>query len=307
MTIEAFHRPGQKSYGPWGNHTSSLDWCEDNYTHLSFVAEFWNTTSNIPFIMLGFFGLLSTYGLPNRTRYALAHSFIAIIGTGSFLFHTTLSWHAQVILDELPMLWSAAMSLYLTSVGGAEKGSLKLKALLVVVPAGISWLYLQFPNPLLHQVAFAGMQVVSVLQGVQLFEGLPSSTSEQRRMASACKYHFVAGAGVFMLGFAIWNIDNIFCVQLTAFRSRHGDIMGALSQGHAWWHLLTGLGGSRLFSALTYLTLASREPDAFEFSSFLGHPYVTRKGRDPMWQLKMTRVTPSQVLGPEKESFESRN
>ncbi|KAG8998272.1 hypothetical protein FRB94_006970 [Tulasnella sp. JGI-2019a] len=287
MAIEAFHRPGQKTFGPWGNHTSSLDWCEDNYTHLTFIAEFWNTTSNIPFIMLGIFGVLSTYGLPSRTRYALAHSFIAIIGTGSFIFHGTLLWHAQVILDELPMLWSAAISLYLTSVGGAVDGSLKLKMLITAIPIGFSWLYLCFPHPLLHQVAFAGMQVVSVLQGVRLFESLPSATAEQRRMVSACKYHFFVGAGVFLLGFAIWNVDNLFCVQLTAFRSKHGEIAGALTQGHAWWHLLTGLGGSRLFSALTFLTLAAREPDAFEFATYFGHPYVIRKGVDPMRKLKV--------------------
>lgn len=101
--------------------------------------------SNIPFIALGIFGILQAralVGVPLRARLraALTHSFLTVIGLGSFVFHTTLSWHAQVILDELPMLWSASMGLYLTTVGGAERGSTRLKLLMVAIPAGLSWL-----------------------------------------------------------------------------------------------------------------------------------------------------------------------
>jgi len=283
--VEIFHRPGQKTFGPWGNHTSTLDWCEDNYTHLTFVAEFWNTVSNVPFILLGIFGILSTRGLPNRARFALAHVFIAIIGIGSSVFHGTLLWHAQVILDELPMLWSAAASMYLTLVGAADRGSLELKIGMVLLPTVLSWLYLRYPNPILHQAAYATMTAISIGRVVKLFNvwSVEIRTEEQRRLIETCKGHYYKGVVTFLLGFAIWNVDNLFCDRLTMFRSRHGEVVGALSQGHAWWHLLTGLGASRIISAMTCLTLAVRWPDDFEFGNFLGHPYVRRKEQqDPV-------------------------
>jgi len=274
MTVEIFHRPGQKTFGPWGNHTSSLDWCEDNYTHSTFIAEFWNTTSNIPFIALGILGVLSTIGLPNRSRYILAHAVIAVVGTGSFIFHGTLLWHAQVMLDELPMLWGASVFLYLQSVDEATG----LKLLIASVPGVISWLYLKYPNPVLHQIAYAAIEICSTVQTVRLFKRLPSSTPEQIRNRAECKRHFVGGIFTFLLGFAIWNVDNIFCAQLTVFRSHHGELVGALTQGHAWWHLLTGAACSRLASAVTYLTISVDTPDEVEFAYVLGHPYVRRKG-----------------------------
>jgi len=285
MIPETFHRPGQKTFGPWGAHTSSLDWCEDNYTHSRYIAEFWNTTSNIPFILLGIFGILSTRGLPNRTRYALAHALIAIIGTGSFIFHGTLLWHAQVMMDELPMLWCSSMLLYLSGVGAEDRPSLVSKVLMAMVPTGVSWIYLQYPDPILHQVAFATMQIVFFFQVHRLFSKVPRGTPTQLMLLQEAKMHFYKGCIIFVGGFAIWNVDNLMCGQLTRVRTEFGgsELVGMLTQGHAWWHLMTGLGASRIISATTYLVLAVRRPDDFEMASFLGHPFVRPKtpGEEP--------------------------
>ncbi|KAK3094993.1 hypothetical protein FSP39_008837 [Pinctada imbricata] len=37
--------------GLWGSPTATIDWCEENYKVTPFIAEFWNTLSNIFFII----------------------------------------------------------------------------------------------------------------------------------------------------------------------------------------------------------------------------------------------------------------
>lgn len=50
------------------------------------------------------------------------------------------------------------------------------------------------------------------------------------------------GIVVFLLGFFLWNIDNIFCQHLR--NVRHSILLpwAMVFEGHAWWHLFTGLG-----------------------------------------------------------------
>lgn len=50
------------------------------------------------------------------------------------------------------------------------------------------------------------------------------------------------GLGVFLLGFFIWNLDNAFCSRIRHWRRQLGLPWGALLEGHAWWHLMTGIG-----------------------------------------------------------------
>lgn len=50
------------------------------------------------------------------------------------------------------------------------------------------------------------------------------------------------GLGVFLGGFAIWNLDNAFCSRFRAARREIGLPWGLLLEGHGWWHLMTGWG-----------------------------------------------------------------
>ncbi|GJC99805.1 alkaline phytoceramidase [Colletotrichum higginsianum] len=49
------------------------------------------------------------------------------------------------------------------------------------------------------------------------------------------------GLAVFLLGFFIWNLDNAFCSRIRHWRRQLGLPWGALLEGHAWWHLMTGI------------------------------------------------------------------
>ena len=41
----------------WGQPNSGVDWCEENYLHTHYVAEWWNFLSSVPMVVYGGFGV----------------------------------------------------------------------------------------------------------------------------------------------------------------------------------------------------------------------------------------------------------
>lgn len=74
----------------WGPVTSTTDWCEKNYTHFPYIAEFYNTISNIPCILLAFVGLVNALRQRFEKRFSVLHLSNMILAIGSMLFHATL-------------------------------------------------------------------------------------------------------------------------------------------------------------------------------------------------------------------------
>ena len=95
--------------GHWGDVTSTMDWCELNYTVTPFVAEWWNTTSSLVILFLGLYGFFAhrTSSLGMR----IAFLSMGVVGLGSVMFHGTLRFEMQ-LMDELPMLWCALCMFY---------------------------------------------------------------------------------------------------------------------------------------------------------------------------------------------------
>jgi dihydroceramidase len=90
--------------GYWGVPTASVDWCEINYQHTPLIAEFWNTTSNLLFVVLGCYGLARSIREGFEWRFRLQFIISIVTGVGSALFHGTLQLvHQQC--DETPMIW----------------------------------------------------------------------------------------------------------------------------------------------------------------------------------------------------------
>lgn len=90
--------------GYWGNVTAAINWCEKDYVVSRYIAEFWNSVSNLPFILLAVAGLYHSFYYRLSFRNALQYIAFGIVGLGSFLFHATLRFHAQM-WDEVPMVW----------------------------------------------------------------------------------------------------------------------------------------------------------------------------------------------------------
>lgn len=76
--------------GFWGPTTATIDWCEPNYQHSFYVAEFWNTVSNLLFVLLGLYGLRNSMQQGFEPRFHAQFIAVIVTGLGSAMFHGTL-------------------------------------------------------------------------------------------------------------------------------------------------------------------------------------------------------------------------
>ncbi|CAH0475029.1 unnamed protein product [Peronospora belbahrii] len=97
--------------GFWGPPTSTIDWCESNYTYNYYIAEFWNTVSNLLFVLLGLYGLYRSIKMGFEPRFHLQFIGVMVTGFGSAMFHGTLQ-HVYQQCDETPMVWSILAWIY---------------------------------------------------------------------------------------------------------------------------------------------------------------------------------------------------
>lgn len=79
------------------------------------------------------------------------------------------------------------------------------------------------PNPIYHQIAFASILLSGVIRCVYLFRiRLPKASEHPAR--GEIKRLLYIGATIFLSGFALWNVDNIFCNQLRVGRQAMGPL-----------------------------------------------------------------------------------
>ena len=93
-------RPGDV-IGYWGPPSSTLNWCETNYEVSHYIAEFWNTFTNLGMIITAIYGIQQSRKQGIEPRYVNSFIGLLLIGIGSWMFHMTLRFEMQ-LLDEVP-------------------------------------------------------------------------------------------------------------------------------------------------------------------------------------------------------------
>ncbi|KAJ3567334.1 hypothetical protein NP233_g6427 [Leucocoprinus birnbaumii] len=280
--------PGFSTVAPWLNRTgfygpvtATLDWCEANYQFTPYIAEMANSISNLYTIVVSFIGYLSVVkqSLPNR--YALGYLGVALVGIGSFLFHATLLYEAQ-LADELPMIYVASMSVFIAfddepGYGIKSQRSKSLIAVLLTFDVLFTWSYYLYRNPVYHQVVFA--MIIFVITGRLTY--LLRWSDAAKRIPDKTKREigklFGTGASLFAFGFFIWNMDNIFCDFLILRKLSIGWPFAFLLEGHSWWHVFTGAGTYYKLAGIQYATLCIKDdPVSYKVGWDYGLPYIQR-------------------------------
>ncbi|KAF8167377.1 ceramidase [Crassisporium funariophilum] len=277
--------------GVYGPVTATLDWCELNHQFSPYVAEMANTFSNLFTVALALCGYLEATreGLPKR--YGLGYAGVALVGIGSFFFHATLLFTAQ-LADELPMIYVGSMSLFLLfdnkpGFGLRSTRTKFLIALLVLFNTLFTWSYIINRNPIYHQLVFAALVISTALRITHILQTHSTSSASSSsspnpkpipaKTRTTIANFFSTGAGLFALGFFIWNMDNVFCHTLTRWKVSLGWPAAFLLEGHSWWHVLTGAGSYYMFIGIQYVTLCTKDdPKNYTVGYRYGLPHLRR-------------------------------
>lgn len=282
---ETLHHAWDTSF--WGPVTATLDWCEANYQFSRYIAEVSNTFSNLASVLLALWGAQQARSASLPARYFAGYTGFALVGLGSMIFHATLLYEAQ-LADELPMIYVASYcaSILFDTQRGYTLRSAKAASLTATFFAFnifFTWSYSVYRNPVYHQTVFAIIMISTALRTTYLLRHSELSTrvpeADKISVARICG----AGAGVFALGFVVWNLDNVFCSTITRWKHTVGWPAAFLLEGHSWWHILTAIGTYLLLIGNTYLTLCIKDSHTnFQIEHHFGLPAITRVGKGKM-------------------------
>ena len=218
--------------GYWGAATATVDWCETNYAHLSYVSEFFNSVSSLAMVLAGVLGIALHRGVLER-RFLLAFAMVSVVGLGSIAFHATLLFQHQM-MDELPMLYLALLMVYILVENRPERRfgqwfplALLGYAVLATYLTAFSRGQLQF---YLFQVSFAALEFFALARVYLIHRR--SQDAQARRV-------FQLGMGAYALAITVWLSDIRFCSTLNETLPAYGL---PNPQFHAWWHVLVSCG-----------------------------------------------------------------
>lgn len=245
--------PDNNHRGLWPQ-TATIDWCEHNYQVSYYVAEFWNTISNLAFIVpqLSQYILLSKY---KSVELAFRRAFLslALVGIGSFCFHMTLARPMQMF-DETSMILVSLHGFYLLYIIKQPTVDRRLLASLLLC-YGFVFLSLYVflvAWPIFHHTTFGLLVYASV------------AISYQLKLTHGPHYKFWTVLMMQHLGFAFWLVDKHYCEMLTNFREYYvPGLLRPAFQFHALWHLFMGIGSHIFICGLIRLRAWTKYKEEF--------------------------------------------
>lgn len=251
--------PPEQPYGFWGPPTLTIDWCEENYVILRYVAEAINTVTNAVFIAVAILSIILTRRNLLEKRFIFAAIGFMMVGIGLWWFHMTLRYEYQ-LLDELPMIYATCIPFW--SVFSEFRTSRQSVLIAVAVAIGantLTFIYLYLQDPTIHQVAYALLNFALIAKTITLTKTRVLDPQARRIVYTS----MLSGLMIFGVGYGLWNMDIHLCSQARAKRREWGMPYGFVLEGHAWWHIFTGIGIYYFLMSQQYVRCLLQETKSF--------------------------------------------
>ncbi|KAI4367829.1 hypothetical protein MLD38_016455 [Melastoma candidum] len=221
----------------WGPVTSTRECCERNYNNSSHVAEFYNTLSNIPCILLAIFGLRNALQQRFERRFSFLYVSNVVLAIGSMLHHATLR-SGQQQSDETPMVWAMLLYIYiLFSPDWHYRRTMPTFLIIYGTAFTISHSFLRFSIGFnLHYI------MLCLLCMPRVYKYYIYTDDKAARHLG--KVYVVT----LMLGSLCWLSDWLLCEEMSRWHIN--------PQGHALWHVFMGF---NTYFANTFLMFCRAE------------------------------------------------
>ncbi|WOL18838.1 hypothetical protein Cni_G27635 [Canna indica] len=239
----------------WGPVTSTAELCEENYAKSSYIAEFYNTISNIPSILLALIGLTSALRQGFERRFSVLHISNMILAIGSMIFHATLQ-HVLQQSDETPMVWEMLLYMYvLYSPDWHYRSTMPTFLFLYGAAFAVVHSFARFGIG--FKIHYIILCLLCIPRMYKYY--IQTKDTAAKRLA---KLYVVT----LFLGTMCWLFDRIFCQKLLHWYLN--------PQGHAWWHVLMGLNSYYANAFMMFCRAQQRgwEPQVVHLIGFF--PYV---------------------------------
>ncbi|ORZ41422.1 ceramidase [Catenaria anguillulae PL171] len=235
--------------------TSLVDWCEGNFEIVWFIAEFFNTLTNIYYMLFAAFGLYNSFRYSYDRRFQLSYAALFIVGLGSALFHGSLQYHMQ-LLDEVPMLIGSAMFIYCCITPARSRPPTWAALALVLYPSITTGMYITNRIPEFFQYAYTLEVVLITGLAIWNLRYFPSASASQSAEAGLVSQK--QGRSMFLLSLTsyvtatcFWVADNLLCYShLVPIKEQLGWPLRVVFEFHGWWHFGTGFA---TYVSVTYM------------------------------------------------------
>lgn len=238
----------------WGPATSNFNFCETDYLVTPYVAELINTITNLIYIYYSVHGIRGNVSRSGSIQTGMSRSGpwfgILAVGIGSLIFHTTMKPYTQWA-DDLSMLVASGLSVHKVYTFDSTR------QVSILVGLGIGGFLTAFSvwhcvtdETGMHSLLF-GILVLIVTLKVRSIISLRISSPLLREQVKRLN---IAGAVLFLTGYAIWNLDYVACGWLGDIRRQMGMPWGFLTELHGWWHIFTAVGAYINFITLEFIT-----------------------------------------------------
>ena len=232
--------------GFWGNKTSNVNFCESKYEVSFYFAEFWNTISNLIYIVpvIGVIYCLSRHK-PVDVTFIFSFCIAVFMGCGSWMFHMTMKFRFQ-LWDELSMQWLILHIFYMTLViRYGDYGARKWILPIIIYGLIVNFIYIVLDVATVFQVSFGINVWLAIGHSYWVGRDQRIRCQETDPKLGALIRDEVLAVGVVLIhvAFIIWEVDLNICSDLQKVRNSLWPVLRPATQLHAWWHILSGYAG----------------------------------------------------------------
>ncbi|KAG9604230.1 alkaline phytoceramidase, partial [Aureobasidium melanogenum] len=240
----------------FGSPTARANFCEQDFVIVSWIAEFVNTWSNAAYIL---YAIRALRQMPTSAPFAAKSIYygLALVGICSSLFHGLLKYHAQMA-DDTSMIVATSIVLHRAMTFERDHSFRRwFSSLLILAVIAETAYHTIKDEQSVHELSFVLLIVAVAIKTRSLIKLRVHNPKDKQMLQNAT----IFGAGCFIFGYLLWQLDFIFCPQLTTLKRAVGIPWGFVFELHGWWHILTAIGAHTFMIMVDGLTR-----DKVEFS-----------------------------------------